>query len=396
MVLDTILVINAGSSSHKCSLFGTERFELLWEAHLEWKENFRDAHLTASDIHGKKISQKITIASTREGLKAIFESLKLPAHIVAVGHRVVHGGEKFIQTTRITPEVKKTIGELSYLAPLHNPANLEGIEAAEKHFGDLPQFAVFDTAFHATLPEEALTYPIPYEWRKKGIRRYGFHGISHHYCAKRAAELVGRPLEELRIINCHLGAGCSLAAIKGGKSIDTTMGFTPLEGLMMASRSGTIDPGIIFYLINHLKMQPEMIEKALNSRSGLLGVSGSSEDMRDIIQESSKGKKQSELALNVFLHRLRSFIGAMTASLQGIDLLVFAAGIGENSAFIREKTCEGLAYLGIELQPRENAKESRKDWVISTPKSRVQVAVVHTQEDLAIARECIAQLSYRP
>ncbi|NGX54015.1 MAG: Acetate kinase, partial [Chlamydiae bacterium] len=180
--LDGILVINAGSSSQKCSLFGTEHFELLWDAHLEWKENFRDAHLTASDIHGEKISKEITISSTRAGLKAIFESLTLSVHIVAVGHRVVHGGEKLTATTRITPEVKATIKKLSYLAPLHNPANLEGIECAEEHFGDLQQFAVFDTAFHATLPEEAMTYPVPYEWREKGIRRYGFHGISHNYC----------------------------------------------------------------------------------------------------------------------------------------------------------------------------------------------------------------------
>lgn len=385
----TILVINAGSSSHKCALFCKEDPHPVWEAFVEWKEEFREAYLTVSSE--KRTLIKIT--SSQEGLEKALQTLPAAHEIKAIGHRVVHGGEKFIQTTRITAEVKKGIEEVSYLAPLHNPANLEGIQIAEKLYSHLPQFAVFDTAFHSTLPETAATYPGPYSWRSKAIRRYGFHGISHQYCSRRAAQFLHRPLKELKIVSCHLGSGCSLAAIKEGKSIDTTMGMTPLEGLMMGTRSGTIDPGIILHLLKHEKLSPETIETMLYEQSGLWGISGSSSDMRDIIKEATDGKERSKLALDLFLYRLKQSIGSMVAALEGFDVLLFTAGIGEKSALIRENCCKSLAYLGLEIDSTQNKSAVGKEYVISTPTSSAQIVVIPTQEDREIANECWEYLS---
>jgi acetate kinase len=270
---------------------------------------------------------------------------------------------------------------------VHNPANLEGIEAAEKVFGDTPQVAVFDTAFHAHLAPAAYTYAIPSKYAEQGIRRYGFHGTSHQYCCDRAAKILNRKVEDLRLITCHLGNGCSLAAIRNGQSIDTTMGFTPLEGLVMGSRSGSIDAGILIYLLRQPDMDVDKLEHLLNRESGLLGVSGISADLRPIIQAIADGNQQAQLAFDVYVHSLRSHIGAMLASLGGLDALVFTAGVGENSPDVRAATCAGFEFLGLKLDlDKNNQKAINCD--ISTPDSAVRILVIHTQEDWQIAREC--------
>ena len=256
---------------------------------------------------------------------------------------------------------------------------------------NLPQVAVFDTAFHSQMPLEAVVYPIPYQWFERGIRRYGFHGISHQYCAKRVAQILNQPLEELKIITCHLGNGCSLAAIKGGKSINTTMGFTPLEGLMMGTRSGSIDPAILIYLLREHDFNADLLDRMLNSASGLQGVSGLSSDMRQVIAAVAEGNERAKLALNMYFHRLKTAIGSMVASLGGLDVLVFTAGIGENNAMTREKTCDGFEFLGLKLD-RDRNNSNSEDGIISTSDSRVKVLVINTAEDWEIACECWQQI----
>ena len=288
----------------------------------------------------------------------------------------------------MNPEVKSAIAHLADLAPAHNPANLEGIEAIEQILGtEVPQVAVFDTAFHTQLPLSAAIYPGPYEWFEQGIRRYGFHGISHQYCAQRAAQILSRELKELRLITCHLGNGCSLAAIRDGHSIDTTMGFTPLDGLMMGSRSGSVDPGILIYLMRQQGYTADQLDRALNLGSGLKGISGVSADMRQIVSAIAQDNSRSQLALNIYVHRLRSCIGAMLASLGGLDALVFTAGVGENSALVRTAACEAFGFLGLKLDPEKNTG-SPEDRDIATADSTVRVLVIHTQEDWAIAKDC--------
>ncbi|MEM9510339.1 MAG: acetate kinase, partial [Cyanobacteria bacterium P01_E01_bin.35] len=304
-----------------------------------------------------------------------------------VGHRVVHGGDKYSQPTIITPEVINAIAELIPLAPSHNPAHLEGIDAIAKILPDVPQVAVFDTAFHSNIPLAAKVYPLPYEWYEKGIQRYGFHGTSHQYCADKTSQILNQPLDSLKIITCHLGNGCSLAAVKNGICIDTTMGFSPLEGLMMGTRCGSIDPQILLYLMREYDLDPEKLNKLLNKESGLLGVSGISADMRTILAASAEGKKRSQLAFDIYIHRLRSSIGAMMASLGGLDVLVFTAGVGENAVMVREKTCAQFAFLGLSLDTeKNNARPVDQD--ITTSDSKVRVLVIHTEEDWAIATQC--------
>jgi acetate kinase len=311
-----------------------------------------------------------------------------PAEIDAVGHRVVHGGEDYRDSVPVTGTVKEAIARLSTFAPVHNPVNLEGIEAVEQILGiDVPQIAVFDTAFHSTLPPAAYVYPGPYDWLKQGIRRYGFHGTSHQYCAHRTAQMLGRDLQELRLITCHLGNGCSLAAIQQGQCIDTTMGFTPLEGLMMGSRSGSIDPGILIHLMRHQGYDADQLDQILNKESGLKGLSQVSGDLRQVMTAIDDGNGQAQLALDVYIHRLRSHIGAMLASLGGLDVLVFTAGVGENSAPIRTAACEPFKFLGLQVDPAKNVRSS-DDVDIATADSTVRVLVIHTQEDWAIACEC--------
>lgn len=388
MELTRILVINSGSSSYKCSLFEANQSKPRWHAFLEWKENFRDAHLI---VESAGIDETIDIHSAHEGLEKLLQTLP-KSKLTAIGHRVVHGGETFHDITPITEEVKAKIRELEYLAPLHNPANLEGIETTEALFPDVPQFAVFDTAFHHTLSEAAASYPIPFMWRKKAIRRYGFHGISHAYCSHRAASLLHH---EGKIIICHLGAGASLCAVERGKSIDTTMGMTPLEGLMMASRSGSIDPGLVLHLINFEKLSAEEVDQMLNKESGLLGISGISEDMRDITQAMEKGDQQAKLAFEMFLHSLKKHIGMMLGSLGGLDALVFTAGIGEHDAEVRENVCKAFAFLGLKIDPTLNQSPSQNEREISTTDSKVRVYVIPTQEEWEISHQILSQLSYR-
>ena len=306
------------------------------------------------------------------------------ADIQAVGHRIVHGGERYTGAVRITPEVKRAIAELAELAPLHNPASLDGINVAEQALPGVPQVAAFDTAFHATLSEAARTYPVPGKWRREwGIRRYGFHGLSHSYCASRAAEIVGR--EDLRLVIAHLGNGASVSAVHNGLCVDTSMGFTPLEGLMMGTRSGTIDPGILLYLLRHKGLEVNALDKALNHESGLLGVSGVSSDMRRVLSELPSNP-DARLAVDVYVHRIRQTVGAMAATLGGIDALVFTAGIGEHAPEIRRRVCENLNFLGLELDRRAN-ETCQADADVAVPASAVRILVIATREDLAIMRE---------
>ncbi len=396
-----ILVLNAGSSSQKSCLYQLDNTlpELppppLWEAKVDWTKHPGMAELEVK-TRGTVLEEELQTTSRPDVIANMLETLwsgntqviANPADIDVVGHRVVHGGQEYRQATRITPEVKEAIANLSTFAPVHNPANLEGIEAIEKILGTTtPQVAVFDTAFHSTLPLAAATYPVPYEWFEQGIRRYGFHGISHQYCAHRTAQLMGKDLASLRLITCHLGNGASLAAIRNGQSIDTTMGFTPLEGLMMGSRSGSIDPGILIHLLQHADYDAQKLDEVLNKASGLKGVSGVSGDLRQIVIEIDKGNERAKLAFDMYVHSLRKHIGAMLAALGGLDAFVFTGGIGENSAAIRSAACEAFGFLGLKLDRQKN-DASPADTDIAAADSAIRVFVVHTEEDWAIASEC--------
>ncbi len=396
-----ILVLNAGSSSQKSCLYSIEENTLpnhppnpLWTANIDWTVAENEGILT---VKANGIKQEITldIAHKTQAIPKMLNTLitgktkviEQLSDINVVGHRVVHGGTKYTEATPITPEVKAKIAELIPLAPNHNPAHLEGIEAIAKVLGNVPQVAMFDTAFHQTIPLENAAYPIPFEWLEKGIRRYGFHGISHEYCANRAAEILKQPLSSLKLINCHLGNGCSLTAIKNGKSLDTTMGFTPLEGLMMGTRSGSIDPAILLYLMREYSLSTDDLNTLLNKESGLKGVSGISADVRAILQGMKENNFRAQLAFDMYIHRLRSHIGAMFASLGGLDALIFTAGVGENAVLVREKACEGWEFLGLKLDKTKN-ESSPVDQDIATKDSSVRILVIHTEEDWAIAQQC--------
>ena len=401
-----ILVLNAGSSSQKSCLYEITGKTLpetspqpMWEAAIDWTVN-NDYGLMKIAANGVEKEVKLDSEKRQEAMAKMLESLtqgktqvieKL-SDINVVGHRVVHGGSDYSEATLITEAVKTTIKNLIPLAPAHNPSHLEGIEAIEKVLGDVPQIAVFDTAFHNKMPKEAAVYPIPYEWFERGIRRYGFHGTSHKYCAEKTAKILGKSLASLRIITCHLGNGASLAAVKNGMSINTTMGFTPLAGLMMGNRSGSIDPAILIYLIQEHNLDAEKLNQMLNKESGLKGIFGKSGDMRQVINAMNEGNEQAELAFKMFIHRLRCCIGEMVATLGGLDALVFTAGIGEHSAIVREKTCADLEFLGLKIDKEKNAK-SAMNTDISVPDAKVRVLVVHTEEDWAIACECWQKMS---
>jgi acetate kinase len=317
-----------------------------------------------------------------------------PAEIHAIGHRVVHGGLEFRESVRITPDVMAAIERLAPLAPAHNPAALEGMAVADRLFGaTVPQFAVFDTAFQRNLPDAAAVYPRPYSWAEQGLRRFGFHGINHQYVAGRTARLLGRNLPGLRLISCHLGNGCSLAAIRGGGSVDTTMGFTPLEGLMMGSRSGSLDPGLLLYLQREKGLSAPDLDRILNHESGLLGISGVSADLREVSRAIDAGSDRARLALDIYVHRLRAGIGAMFAALGGADALIFTAGVGQHSAAVRAAACETFAFAGVTLDPALN-EDVTADADIVAADSAVRVLVIRAQEDWAIALEC-ARLALR-
>ncbi|EAZ89203.1 acetate kinase [Crocosphaera chwakensis] len=396
-----ILVLNAGSSSQKSCLYSIEGNSLpkyspepIWTGNIDWTVSNNEGILT---VKANKIKQTITLnkdnkaqaipkmlETLTQGETKVIDNL---SDINVVGHRVVHGGKNYSEATKITPEVKAKISELIPLAPNHNPGHIEGIEAIEKVLADVPQVAMFDTAFHQTIPLENAAYPLPFEWLEKGIRRYGFHGISHEYCANRAAKILNQPLSSLKLINCHLGNGCSLTAIKDGNSIDTTMGFTPLEGLMMGTRSGSIDPAILIYLMEEYSLTPDELNTLLNKESGLKGVSGISADVRAIVKGIEENNFRAQLAFDMYIHRLRSHIGSMLAVLGGLDALIFTAGVGENAVLVREKACESFEFLGLKLDNTKN-QSSPIDEDIATEDSSVRILVIHTEEDWAIAQQC--------
>jgi acetate kinase len=343
---------------------------------------------------GERASEEVPWRGYAEAVRHGLDDLRLLARrsgarstaLAAVGHRVVHGGE-FSSSVRIAADVRSRISALAELAPLHNPPGLETLAAAEAELPEVPHVAVFDTAFHSSLPPAARTYPVPESWTHGwGIRRYGFHGLSHAYCTGRAAAMLARPVEELRLVTCHLGHGCSAAAVLHGRCVDTTMGFTPLDGLMMATRSGSVDPGIVLHVQLHHGLAAKEVEEALNHESGLLGVSGVSADMREVLASARAGDERAGLALDVYTHRVRQAIGALTVTLGGIDALVFTAGVGENSAEVRAASCRGLECLGIDLDAAANDR-CRPDADVSRRSSRARILVIATREDLTMLGE---------
>jgi acetate kinase len=366
-----ILVINGGSSSFKCRLddlpdgpLPTAPPKPVWEKRVDW-------------------DQRSAVAAVLEPvLKA------LPSSIDIVGHRIVHGGPHYRETTQLTSEVRAAIAKEIEFAPAHNRFELEAVQAVDEFLGrGVLQIAVFDTGFHSTLAPDAYVYPGPYAWLQQGIRRYGFHGINHQYASRRAAELLNTNSDSLRLVVCHLGNGASLAAVRGGKSVDTTMGFTPLEGLMMGTRSGSIDPGILVYLIRHRGATAADLDKILNQKSGLLGVSGISGDMREIEAAIDQGNSQAQLAFDVYIHRLIRELGAMLAVLGGADAIIFTGGVGENSVRLRGRVCAHLGFLGLKLDAARNNQVSA-DQEISASDSSLRVLVIRAQEEWEIAREC--------
>ena len=390
-----ILVINCGSSSVKYQLFDMADESLLAKGLVE-----RVGEPPAVVNHaarGRETRYEAAIANHEQAFDHIRRALMDPAtgvlrsadDIDAIGHRVVHGGETFVASTLIDDRVIATLEEYSALAPLHNPPNLVGIRCAAKAFPGKPQVGVFDTAFHQTMPKHAFVYALPYELYQKGrIRRYGFHGTSHRFVTMRAATFLGVPLDRFNAITCHLGNGCSMTAVANGRSVDTSMGLTPLEGLVMGTRSGDIDPAIIFHLVRQEGMTLDQIDALLNKKSGLLGLSGLGRDCRTVV-EAAPTHERARLALDVFCYRIRKYIGAYLAALGRADAVVFTGGIGENSAPIRRQILEGLDNLGIEFDPAANDVRAREA-VISKPSSRIRVLVVPTNEELLIARDTLA------
>ena len=378
-----ILVLNAGSSSLKFNLF---------DGAPESIETNSERVLAKGEVE--------RVSSMADALKSVFQQIDsatvVSTSIEAVGHRVVHGGDRFHESVIIDAEVETQIEELSILAPLHNPHNLEAYRAARAHLPGVPQVAVFDTAFHHTLPPRAYVYGLPYEYLiEKKIRRYGFHGISHRYVSWRFAQIHGKKRSDYRMITCHLGNGCSVCAIEHGKSIDTSMGFTPLEGLIMGTRSGDVDAGAILHLITHEREDPGILLHVLNGASGLKGISGVSNDMRDLLREAGAGNERAELAIDAFCYRVRKYIGMYFAAMNGADVLIFTGGIGENAALIRARICEGLGSLGVTVDPAANEADSRDAREIGS--SKTPVWVVPTDEELLIARDtlrCILEIPH--
>ena len=389
-----ILVINCGSSSLKYQLLDMEGEKLLAKGLCE--RIGIDGHLTHKPQNGKpNFDEDVALPTHTEAIAAVLDKLTSAeygvvenmAEIGAVGHRVVHGGEKFANSVRINDDVMAAIAECIPLAPLHNPANITGIEACKAVMGDVPQVAVFDTAFHQTMPGKAFMYAIPYEYYSDlKVRRYGFHGTSHRYVSKRAAEMLGKPIEEVKLISCHMGNGSSICAIDGGKSVDTSMGFTPIAGLPMGTRCGDIDVSILEYLCANTGKDVAEMTNILNKKSGVLGVSGVSSDFRDLDNASAEGNDRAALALDVFHYSVAKTVGAYAAAMNGVDGIIFTAGIGENSASTRAAICEYLTYLGLEICPACNSKRG-EDIIISTGDSKVKVMVIPTNEELVIARD---------
>mgnify|MGYP000560818404 FL=1 len=392
-----VLVINCGSSSLKFQLINSESEEVLAKGLCE--RIGIDGRLTYQPSGGDKAVSDKAMPTHTEAIQFVIDALtdaetgvvKSLDEIGAVGHRVVHGGEKFANSVVITEDVLKAIEECNDLAPLHNPANLIGINACQKLMPNTPMVAVFDTAFHQTMPEKAYLYGLPYEYYEKyGVRRYGFHGTSHSFVSKHAAEFLGLDLDNSKIIVAHLGNGASISAVLNGKCVDTSMGLTPLEGLVMGTRSGDMDPAIMEYLAKKEDLDIAGVMNVLNKKSGVFGLSkGLSSDFRDLTDAMNGGNKYATAAVEVFCYRVAKYIGSYVAAMNGVDAIAFTAGIGENAYVVREKVCEYLGYLGLELNAEENKKRG-EDLVISTADSKVKAAVIPTNEELAIARETVA------
>ena len=392
-----VLVINCGSSSLKFQLIDAESEQCLAKGICE-RIGIDGSMITYAREGGEKERKVTPMPDHTEAIRLVLEALTNPKtgvvasleEIGAVGHRVVHGGEKFAQSVVLDREVLAAVEECDDLAPLHNPANLIGIEACRKLMPDTPMVGVFDTAFHQTMPEEAYMYGLPYEYYQKyKVRRYGFHGTSHSYVSKRAAEVLGRPYEDLKIIVCHLGNGASISAVKNGRCVDTSMGLTPLEGLMMGTRSGDIDPAIIEFLANKEERNIGEVMAVLNKKSGVLGLSDNlSSDFRDLEDGYNAGDPNAVRAMKAYCYRVAKYIGSYVAAMNGVDVICFTAGIGENAPLVRTFVCEYLGYLGVELDQEANGKRGQ-DIAITTPESRTTVMVIPTNEELAIARETV-------
>jgi acetate kinase len=390
-----VLVLNSGSSSVKFQFIRMEDEGLLAKGIVE-KIGSSDAIVTYQPEGKNKIREIREVLNHSVAIEMVLSLLLHPQHgvirdkseIDGVGHRVVHGGEDFSESVLITDKVKSTIRKCIQFAPLHNPHNLKGIEACEALLPNVPQVGVFDTAFHQTIPPKAFIYGLPYAlYRKLSIRRYGFHGTSHSYVAHKAAEMLGRPIEKLKLITCHLGNGASITAVDRGKSVDTTMGFTPLEGLVMGTRCGSIDPALVPYIMEREKLGTKEIDAIMNKNSGMLGLTETSHDMREIEQEAAHGSERHKLALEIYCHSVRKYIGAYMAEMGGVDAVIFTGGIGENSRFVRRLVSEGLDEFGIVFDAKKN---EANEPVIST--GRVKLLVVPTNEELAIARDTRAIL----
>ncbi|GIN98557.1 acetate kinase [Siminovitchia terrae] len=395
--LAKVIAVNAGSSSIKFQLFQMPDEKVIAKGLIE--RIGLPGSLLSMSVNEKRFKEKLEIPNHEQAIKLLLDRLVTNGAIRSfgdldgVGHRVVHGGEKFNDSVLITDTTLKEIEGLVELAPLHNPANIVGIKEFQKVLPDVPQLAVFDTAFHQTMPESSFLYSLPYDYYKTfGIRKYGFHGTSHKYVSQRAAEILGRPIEQLRLISCHLGNGASIAAIKGGKSIDTSMGFTPLAGVTMGTRSGNIDPALIPYLMEKTDQTADEVLDILNKKSGMLGVSGFSSDLRDIELEASRGNHRAELALDIFADRIHKYLGSYAARMSGVDAIIFTAGIGENSSFIRAKVLKGLQFMGVYWDPDLN-KVTGKEAFLNYSYSPVKVLVIPTNEEIMIARDVMRVIS---
>lgn len=395
-----ILVINAGSSSLKYQLMDPDSGEVFAKGLCE--RIGIDGRLTHKiPAVDAKHEFEVAMPTHAEAIQAVIDALLSKEHgvissmseIDAVGHRVVHGGEQFSASVKITPEVMEAVRACIPLAPLHNPANITGIEACEKVMPGVPMVAVFDTAFHQTMPEKAYMYALPYEYYEQDkVRRYGFHGTSHRYVSSRAADMLGKPIEQLKIITCHLGNGSSIAAVNGGKSVDTSMGFTPLAGLPMGTRSGDLDAGILEYLMGRYDMNIGEMLNVLNKKSGVLGISGVSSDFRDLESAAKEGNHRAELALEDFYYSVKKYIGAYAAAMGGVDAIVFTAGVGENSASTRMAIASGLEFMGVKMDDDANNVRG-KEAVVSAVDSKVKVLLIPTDEELMIAKDTAALIN---
>ena len=393
-----VLVINCGSSSLKFQLINAETEKVLAKGLCE--RIGIDGRLTYQPAGGEKEKSDLAMPTHTEAIQFVIDALtnektgvvKSLDEIGAVGHRLVHGGEKFASSVVITDEVKKAVEECNDLAPLHNPANLIGVAACEKLMPGTPMVAVFDTAFHQTMPEKAYMYGLPYEYYEKyKVRRYGFHGTSHSFVSKRAAEVMGRPYDEVKTIVCHLGNGSSVSAVLNGKCVDTSMGLTPLEGLVMGTRSGDIDPAIMEFIAKKENLDIDGVMNVLNKKSGVFGISGGlSSDFRDLTDAMNAGDKKATIAMDVFSYRVAKYIGSYAAAMNGVDDIVFTAGIGENDDYVREEVCKYLGYLGVDFDSEVNAGLRGKEAELTKEGSKVKVFVIPTNEELAIARETLA------